>query len=77
MLQLANENLRWGCRRIQWALVRLGHPVGSTTIWEILTTAGIDPLALDRPTPMVAPSAHQVLRTRILGGVINEYRYTA
>ncbi|MET8630565.1 integrase core domain-containing protein [Kitasatospora sp. NPDC004669] len=43
VLRPAEENPRWGCRRIQGELVRLGHPIGSTTVWEILTTAGIDP----------------------------------
>ncbi|MER7200327.1 integrase [Streptomyces sp. CB01635] len=43
VLQFAKQYPRWGCRRIQGELVRLGHPVGSTTVWEILTAAGIDP----------------------------------
>jgi hypothetical protein len=43
VLQPARQNFRWGCRRIQGEPVRLGHPVGSTTVREILTAEGIDP----------------------------------
>lgn len=43
VLRLEKENPRSGCRRIQGELVRPGHPVGSTTIQEILTAAGFDP----------------------------------
>ncbi|MGX1669472.1 integrase core domain-containing protein [Streptomyces sp. NPDC055400] len=37
----------------------------------------LTPLARAHSTPMVVPSPRRVLRTRMLGGVINEYRYTA
>ena len=33
----------WRHRRVQGELVRLGHPIAASTVWQILHDAGIDP----------------------------------
>ncbi|WP_238598481.1 integrase core domain-containing protein [Saccharothrix sp. ALI-22-I] len=43
VLRLAKENPRWGHRRIQGELARLGHHIAHSTVWQILHDAGIDP----------------------------------
>jgi putative transposase len=44
VVSMARQNPRWGHRRIQGELARLGHKIAYSTVWEILKRAGIDPL---------------------------------
>jgi putative transposase len=43
VLRMAADNPLWGHRRIQGELARLGHRIAPSTVWQILTRAGIDP----------------------------------
>jgi putative transposase len=43
VIRIAIDNPRWGHRRVQGELVKLGHPIAASTVWQILHTAGIDP----------------------------------
>ncbi len=43
ILRLASENPTWGYRRIHGELARLGYRVAPSTVWLLLTRAGIDP----------------------------------
>ncbi|HUY50392.1 MAG TPA: integrase core domain-containing protein [Streptosporangiaceae bacterium] len=43
VIRMATENPTWGHRRVQGELVRIGHRIASSTVWQILHAAGIDP----------------------------------
>jgi transposase len=43
VIRIATENPAWGHRRVQGELIRPGHPIAASTVWQILHDAGIDP----------------------------------
>ncbi len=43
VIRMATDNPTWGHRRVQGELVRLGHPIAPSTVWQILHDAGLDP----------------------------------
>jgi putative transposase len=43
VIRMAAENPAWGHRRVQGELVRLGHRIAASTVWQIFHDAGIDP----------------------------------
>src|SRR6266566_4286771 len=62
MIRMATDNPAWGHRRVQGELVRLGHPIAASTVWQILHAAGIDPA----PRRM-GPTWKQFLTAQALG----------
>src|ERR1039457_2178867 len=43
VIRIATDNPAWGHRRGQGELVKLGHPIAASTVWQILHDAGIGP----------------------------------
>jgi transposase InsO family protein len=64
VVAMARQNPGWGHRRIQGELVRLGHKIAYSTVWEILKKAGIDP-APQRSGPtwgeFLSAQAHRII----------------
>ena len=50
VIRMAVDNPAWGHRRVPGELVRLGHPIAASTVWQIMHDAGIGP-APRRPGP--------------------------
>jgi transposase InsO family protein len=43
VIRMATDNPAWGHRRVQGELIKLGHPIAASTVWQILHAAGIGP----------------------------------
>jgi putative transposase len=43
VVRMATDNPAWGHRRVQGELVKLGHQIAASTVWQILHDTGIDP----------------------------------
>ena len=43
VIRVATDNPAWGHRRVQGELVKLGHPIAASTVWQILHDAGTGP----------------------------------
>ena len=53
VIRMATGNPGWGHRRVQGELVKLGHPIAASTVWQILHDAGSAP----RPAARVRPGS--------------------
>jgi hypothetical protein len=72
-VRLATENPTWGYRRMHGGLAGLGYQIGASTIWKVLTAAGIDPSPQrSGPTrPQFLREGHPQRRLGLAGGVVD------
>ena len=40
VIRMATDNPAWGHRRAQGELVKIGHPIAASTVWQILHAPG-------------------------------------
>ena len=62
MIGMATDNPAWGHRRVQGELVKLGHLIAASTVWQILHAAGIGPA-----TRRTGPTWQQFLTAQARG----------
>ena len=62
VIRMAIDNPAWGHRRVQGELVKLGHRIAASTVWQILHDAGIDP-----PPRRTGPTWKQFLTVQARG----------
>ena len=48
VIRMATGNPGWGHRRVQSELIKPGHPIAASTVWQILHAAGIGPAPRER-----------------------------
>ena len=51
VIRIATDNTEVGHRRVQGEIVRLGHPITASTVWQILHDAGMIPHRAGRVRP--------------------------
>ena len=51
VIRIATDNPTWGHRRVQGELVKLGHPIAASTVWQILHDAGVGPAPATQGRP--------------------------
>jgi putative transposase len=44
VIRMATDNPSWEHRRVQGELIKLGHQIAASTVWQILHDAGTDPV---------------------------------